>query len=179
MSAVAADVGVIHFIDDSDRTSDSEFGEAMANMGLTQYRRKVKTLYHSDGVKIDQVNEVTINQDQAHEEINVLDDGLEDMEFMNNRTDGSEADDEDSDFDVPAEELNVDSSTLPGCDSDDEVHTKELNASCMPSLNSNFEMPPEYLNHMPSRMSSYRQPSQSNHDYDDKVDGKEVKHIMI
>ncbi|CAN1182941.1 hypothetical protein LINPERPRIM_LOCUS528 [Linum perenne] len=60
-SAVAADVGVVHLVDDSDRMSDPEFGEAMANLGLTQYRRKFKTLYHSDGVEVDQMNEVTIN----------------------------------------------------------------------------------------------------------------------
>ncbi|CAN1144571.1 hypothetical protein LINPERHAP2_LOCUS14176 [Linum perenne] len=35
VSAVAVDVGVVHLLDDSDRTSDPEFAEAMANLGLT------------------------------------------------------------------------------------------------------------------------------------------------
>ncbi|CAN0840065.1 hypothetical protein LINGRAHAP2_LOCUS2730 [Linum grandiflorum] len=47
-SAVAAHHGVIHLIDDSDRTSDPEFYAAMENLGIMEKRRP-RTIYDSDG----------------------------------------------------------------------------------------------------------------------------------
>ncbi|CAN1164692.1 hypothetical protein LINPERHAP2_LOCUS25713 [Linum perenne] len=52
-SGIRVDEGVIHLLDDSDRTSDPEFAEAMANLGLTGYRRKVRTQYNFDGLEVD------------------------------------------------------------------------------------------------------------------------------
>ncbi|CAN0907853.1 hypothetical protein LINGRAHAP2_LOCUS25024 [Linum grandiflorum] len=40
-SAVAADVGIVHLIDDSDRTSDPEFHQAMEHLGVANRRRRV------------------------------------------------------------------------------------------------------------------------------------------
>ncbi|CAN1835876.1 hypothetical protein LINPERHAP1_LOCUS34563 [Linum perenne] len=85
-SGIRADEGLIHLLDDSDRTSDPEFDEAMANLGLTDYRRKVRTQYNTDGVEVDQLNEVTVNQSAQQEEIVVPDDGFDGMEFMNARS---------------------------------------------------------------------------------------------
>ncbi|CAN1257918.1 hypothetical protein LINPERPRIM_LOCUS9734 [Linum perenne] len=172
-SAVPADAGVVHLIDDSDRTSDPEFGEAMANLGLTKYRRKVRTYYQPDGVEVEQMNEVTVNQEQAHEEINVIDDGLEDMGFMMNRSDGSDADDEDSDFDAATQDLNNDSSTLQRSDSGEAIRTEDLEASPLPS----FQMDQSVATPIQNPSSIYRASSQSNHDCNDKVDGDEVNSI--
>ncbi|CAN0898802.1 hypothetical protein LINGRAHAP2_LOCUS19913 [Linum grandiflorum] len=58
VSAVPAHVGVIHLISDSDKTSDSEFLRAMENMGLSQFRRRVRTTYYDGGYEVDQLNEV-------------------------------------------------------------------------------------------------------------------------
>ncbi|CAN1796985.1 hypothetical protein LINPERHAP1_LOCUS21099 [Linum perenne] len=52
-SGIRADEGIIHLLDDSDRTSDPKFAKAMANLGLTSYRRKVRTQYNTDGVEVD------------------------------------------------------------------------------------------------------------------------------
>ncbi|CAN1170046.1 hypothetical protein LINPERHAP2_LOCUS28761 [Linum perenne] len=133
VSAVTADVGTVHLLDDSDRTSDLEFAEAMANLGLTQYRRRVRTFNQLDGVEVEQMNEMIVNREHAHEEIYVIDDGLKGMEFLNKPSDGSKADDEDSDFDMPTDDLNDDSSTVKLCDSDDDIQTEALNASTLPS----------------------------------------------
>ncbi|CAN1291460.1 hypothetical protein LINPERPRIM_LOCUS21157 [Linum perenne] len=57
-SHVAADVGVIHVIDDSDRTNDPEFVEAMENLGLTNRRRRLRTTFDEYGVEVEQLNEV-------------------------------------------------------------------------------------------------------------------------
>ncbi|CAN1146845.1 hypothetical protein LINPERHAP2_LOCUS15512 [Linum perenne] len=98
-SGIRADEGIIHLLDDSDRTSDPEFAKAMANHDFKGYRRKVRTHYNTDGVEVDQLNEVTVNQSAQHEEIVILDHELDEMEFMNARSlDGqSNADDEQSD----------------------------------------------------------------------------------
>ncbi|CAN1175199.1 hypothetical protein LINPERHAP2_LOCUS31812 [Linum perenne] len=98
-SGIRADEGIIHLLDNSDRTSDPKFAEEMANLGLTNYRRKVRTQYNTDGVEVDQLNEVTVNQSAQQEEIVILDDGIDGMEFMNARShDGrSDAEDEQSD----------------------------------------------------------------------------------
>ncbi|CAN1825853.1 hypothetical protein LINPERHAP1_LOCUS31324 [Linum perenne] len=105
-SGIRADEGIIHLLDDSDRTSDPEFAEAMANLGLTGYRRRVRTQYHTDGVEVDQMNEVTVNKSAQQEEIIIQDEGLKGMEFMNGRSpDGqSDVDDERSDKQRPREE---------------------------------------------------------------------------
>ncbi|CAN1184865.1 hypothetical protein LINPERHAP2_LOCUS37210 [Linum perenne] len=99
VSGVRADEGIVHLLDDSDRTSDPEFAEAMANLGLTGYRRKIRTQYNTDGVEVDQLNEVTANRSAQQEEIVIPDDGLHGMEFMNGRSPQghSDADDEHSD----------------------------------------------------------------------------------
>ncbi|CAN1729030.1 hypothetical protein LINPERHAP1_LOCUS464 [Linum perenne] len=46
-------VGVVHLIDDSDRTSDSEFIEAMQNIGGSGMRRKARTHYEEDGIEVE------------------------------------------------------------------------------------------------------------------------------
>ncbi|CAN0919231.1 hypothetical protein LINGRAHAP2_LOCUS31330, partial [Linum grandiflorum] len=66
-SWVDADVGVVHLIDDSDRTSDPEFYEAMEQLGLME-KRKPRIVYDSDGNEEVQfrgyrkVNEEDVNQ---------------------------------------------------------------------------------------------------------------------
>ncbi|CAN1278991.1 hypothetical protein LINPERPRIM_LOCUS16826 [Linum perenne] len=58
VSVVPASVGVIHLIDDSDRTSDSEFLEAVGNLGVS----RVRTILSENGEEVDQLNEPTVNR---------------------------------------------------------------------------------------------------------------------
>ncbi|CAN0928547.1 hypothetical protein LINGRAHAP2_LOCUS36562 [Linum grandiflorum] len=66
-SGVGADVGVVHLIDDSDRTSDPEFMQAMANLGISHMRRRMRTTFASDGEEVDLVNELYVNQGHAND----------------------------------------------------------------------------------------------------------------
>ncbi|CAN1812934.1 hypothetical protein LINPERHAP1_LOCUS26681 [Linum perenne] len=152
-SGIRADEGVIHLLDDSDRTSDPEFAEAMANLGLTGYRRKVRTQYNIDGLEVDQLNEVTVNQSAQQEEIVVPDDGIDGMEFMNDRShDGaSDADDEQSDG----------QSVQGSHDESEDDPVFHPNAASL----------------MSDPTSSYRASSMSNHTCVDKVDGEEVNSV--
>ncbi|CAN1797790.1 hypothetical protein LINPERHAP1_LOCUS21416 [Linum perenne] len=68
-SHVAADVGVVHLISDSDRTTDPEFMEAMENLGLTNRRRRVRTTFDEYGLEVEQLNEVSVNN-QGQDVIN-------------------------------------------------------------------------------------------------------------
>ncbi|CAN1172117.1 hypothetical protein LINPERHAP2_LOCUS29991 [Linum perenne] len=95
------------------------------------------------------------------------------MEFLTKPSDGSEADDEDLDFDVPTDELNDDSSTIQLCDSDDDIQTEALNASTLPSC----ALDQTDVNRIQSPLSSYRASSQSNHYCDDKVNRDEVSSL--
>ncbi|CAN1163450.1 hypothetical protein LINPERHAP2_LOCUS25038 [Linum perenne] len=73
VSGVGANVGVVHLLDDSDRTSDPEFLEAMANLGVSQFRRSVRTTVSGNGVEVEQLAESALNRRQlgprAREEI--------------------------------------------------------------------------------------------------------------
>ncbi|CAN0906520.1 hypothetical protein LINGRAHAP2_LOCUS24309 [Linum grandiflorum] len=60
-SAVAANVGVGHLLSDSDRTSDEEFQQAMMDLGVA-HRRRVKTNVFADGIEVEQLNELSVNQ---------------------------------------------------------------------------------------------------------------------
>ncbi|CAN0843283.1 hypothetical protein LINGRAPRIM_LOCUS208 [Linum grandiflorum] len=60
-SYVGADVGVVHLIDESDRTSDPEFLQAMENLGIANRRRRMITRTRSDGEEIGFVDDVVIN----------------------------------------------------------------------------------------------------------------------
>ncbi|CAN0920520.1 hypothetical protein LINGRAHAP2_LOCUS32096 [Linum grandiflorum] len=60
-SAVAANVGVVHFLSDSDRTSDEEFQQSMMDLGVG-HRRRVKANVFADGIEVEQLNEVSVNQ---------------------------------------------------------------------------------------------------------------------
>ncbi|CAN1167722.1 hypothetical protein LINPERHAP2_LOCUS27392 [Linum perenne] len=57
VSAVAANVSVVHLIDDSDRTSDPEFLEAMENLGVSRFRRRVRTILSENGEEVEQLTE--------------------------------------------------------------------------------------------------------------------------
>ncbi|CAN1787447.1 hypothetical protein LINPERHAP1_LOCUS17655 [Linum perenne] len=63
VSGIKADEGFNHLIDDSDRTSDLEFHQAMENLGISGLRRrKVRATYHPDGgIEVDQLNESVVN----------------------------------------------------------------------------------------------------------------------
>ncbi|CAN1820486.1 hypothetical protein LINPERHAP1_LOCUS29117 [Linum perenne] len=63
------DVGVVHLIDDSDRTTGPEFMEAMENLGLTNRRRRVRTTFDEYGMEVEQLNEVSVNN-PSHDVIN-------------------------------------------------------------------------------------------------------------
>ncbi|CAN0893006.1 hypothetical protein LINGRAHAP2_LOCUS17908 [Linum grandiflorum] len=60
-SVVGADVGIVHLIDDSDRTSDEEFVQAMEDLGIANRRRRIRTRYDSHGMEVSQVNGVSVN----------------------------------------------------------------------------------------------------------------------
>ncbi|CAN1132818.1 hypothetical protein LINPERHAP1_LOCUS45348 [Linum perenne] len=63
VSGIKADEGFNHLIDDSDRTSDLKFHQAMENLGISGLRRrKVRATYHPDGgIEVDQLNESVVN----------------------------------------------------------------------------------------------------------------------
>ncbi|CAN1243529.1 hypothetical protein LINPERPRIM_LOCUS5719 [Linum perenne] len=149
-TGIRADEGIIHLLDDSDRTFDPEFAEAMANLGLTGYRRRVRTQYHTDGVEVDQMNEVTVNKSAQQEEIIIQDEGLKGMEFMNGRSPDRQSD---------ADDERSDKQSVEG--SEEESDNDPL-----------FE--PNVGSLLSSPISSYRASSMSNHNIVDKVDGEEV-----
>ncbi|CAN1132150.1 hypothetical protein LINPERHAP2_LOCUS6833 [Linum perenne] len=108
VSGTRAHQGFNHLIDESDRTSDPEFQEAMENLGISGLRRrKVRATYQADGgVEVDQLNEVAVNRVQQEEVLIDVEDNM-DMEFLNMpsieipQNPNSDADDEDSDFEPP------------------------------------------------------------------------------
>ncbi|CAN1746433.1 hypothetical protein LINPERHAP1_LOCUS2788 [Linum perenne] len=108
VSGTRAHQGFNHLIDESDRTSDLEFQEAMENLGISGLRRrKVRATYQADGgVEVDQLNEVAVNRVQQEEVLIDVEDNM-DMEFLNMpsieipQNPNSDADDEDSDFEPP------------------------------------------------------------------------------
>ncbi|CAN1274533.1 hypothetical protein LINPERPRIM_LOCUS15428, partial [Linum perenne] len=71
VSAVAANVGVVHLIDDSDRTSDPEFLEAMENLGVSRLRRRVRQTFSENGEEVQQLTEANRRHQplRAREEI--------------------------------------------------------------------------------------------------------------
>ncbi|CAN0917880.1 hypothetical protein LINGRAHAP2_LOCUS30565 [Linum grandiflorum] len=71
-SAVAANVGVVHLLSDSDRTSDEEFHQAMMDLGVA-HRSRVRANVFPDGIEVEQLNEVSVNQARPEEVI--VDDG--------------------------------------------------------------------------------------------------------
>ncbi|CAN1120970.1 hypothetical protein LINPERHAP2_LOCUS507 [Linum perenne] len=153
-SGVRADEGIIHLLDYSDRTSDLEFAKAMANLGLTGYRRKVRTQYNTDGVEVDQLNERTVNQSAQQEEMVIPVHELDGMEFMNTRSPDGQSDADDKQSDMHSSQGSQE-------DSDDDPL---------------FE--PCSKIQLSSPISSYRASSMSNHDCVDKVDGEEVNSVV-
>ncbi|CAN1167846.1 hypothetical protein LINPERHAP2_LOCUS27483 [Linum perenne] len=113
VSVVAANVGVVHLIDDSDRTSDPEFPEAMENLGVSRFRRRVR-LTDKDGI-------VDMTDMARH---------------GGNTHSASDADDEDSgedsDFQPPAEDVSSEEVSL------DDVNTEcNKTVECFPRALSN------------------------------------------
>ncbi|CAN0905659.1 hypothetical protein LINGRAHAP2_LOCUS23798 [Linum grandiflorum] len=103
VSDVPAHVGIIHVISYSDKTSDSEFLRAMENMGLSPFRRRVRTPYYG-GYEVDQINKVVPRQHNQEQEVIVIDEGgVNDMDGMHLQNSDSDANDEDSDYDVDKE----------------------------------------------------------------------------
>ncbi|CAN1273083.1 hypothetical protein LINPERPRIM_LOCUS14859 [Linum perenne] len=151
-SHVAADVGVVHLISDLDRTTDHEFMEAMENLGLTSRRRRVRTTFDEYGLEVEQLNEVSVNN-QAQD--------------VTNQEGGPQ--------------LNDDNVVIPDVqntedvDGDDEHGDDELNGSDSDSDDSDFEV----NTGMESPLSSYRVSSQSDHLCADKVDGDEVTSVEM
>ncbi|CAN1301174.1 hypothetical protein LINPERPRIM_LOCUS24832, partial [Linum perenne] len=111
-SHVAADVGVIHLIDDSDRITDPEFMESMANLGLTNRRRRVRATIDDDGEEVVQLNEVSYINHSGQDVINkkgcpqLNDEEVGNLEVQVPDADGddemerSDSDSEDSDFEL-------------------------------------------------------------------------------
>ncbi|CAN0885847.1 hypothetical protein LINGRAHAP2_LOCUS15214 [Linum grandiflorum] len=91
-SIIGADVGVIHLVDDSDRTSDPEFYQAMENLGIANRRRRYRTRYDPEGVEEDFIFEEDRVQ-QAPEEIN-NDGGEPNEENVPNEVAGEDVTDE-------------------------------------------------------------------------------------
>ncbi|CAN0893208.1 hypothetical protein LINGRAPRIM_LOCUS2609 [Linum grandiflorum] len=166
VSAVPAHVRVIHLISDSGRTSDSKFLRAMENMGLSQFMMRVRTTYYDGGYEVDQVNEVVPRQHNQEQEVIVIDEGgVNDMDCMHLHIFDSNADDEDSDYDVDKE---------MACDSTEEDNDAD-NSEDVHFENAEEKLVGAQLNQTP--VSSYQASSQSHHDVDDKVDGDEVNSL--
>ncbi|CAN1184738.1 hypothetical protein LINPERHAP2_LOCUS37152 [Linum perenne] len=167
VSGVGANVGVVHLLDDSDRTSDPEFLEAMANLGVSRFRRSVRTTVSGNGVEVEQLAESALNRRQlgprAREEIVVDPNVMVDLATMDGNVgrlhehcDGDDdmydADsDEDSDFEAPSEDLSSEEF------SEEDVNSQDDNIS---------------------PVSSYRNSSESDHDVDDKVDGDGTNDLL-
>ncbi|CAN1120601.1 hypothetical protein LINPERHAP2_LOCUS288 [Linum perenne] len=107
VSGIRAHEGFNHLIDDSDRTSDPEFHQAMENLGISGLRRrKVRATYQADGgIEVDQLNEAVVTGVQQEEVLIDVEDPVE-MDFMNMhnmeyQNPNSDVDDEDSDFEPP------------------------------------------------------------------------------
>ncbi|CAN1819958.1 hypothetical protein LINPERHAP1_LOCUS28911 [Linum perenne] len=151
-SHVAADVGVVHLISDSDRTTDPEFMEAMENLGLTNRRRRVRTTFDEYGLEVEQLNEVSVNN-QGQDVINQ----------------------------EGGPQLNEDDVVIPDVQNTEDVHgddehaDDELDGSESDSEDSDFEVDTG----MESPLSSYRASSQSDHLCADKVDGDEVTSVEM
>ncbi|CAN0918378.1 hypothetical protein LINGRAHAP2_LOCUS30836 [Linum grandiflorum] len=115
--------GPLHLISDSDRTSDYEFLRAMENMGLSQFRRRVRTTYYDGGYEVDQVNEVVPRQHNQEHEVIVIDEGgVNDMDGMHLHNSDSNADDEDSDYDVNKEMACDSTEDENDADNSEDVH---------------------------------------------------------
>ncbi|CAN0884115.1 hypothetical protein LINGRAHAP2_LOCUS14748 [Linum grandiflorum] len=160
-SGVGADVGVVHLIDDSDRTSDPEFMQAMANLGISHMRRRMRTTFASDGEEVDLVNELYVNQGHANDG-GIAEGGNE----VGTEGNGDNGDDEE----VLPDDMNVDQHD--GVHGDDER-----------DFSSSDSDDPDYNDRMKtgsnSPVSSYRGSSQSDHMVDDKVDGEEVSSMEL
>ncbi|CAN1132002.1 hypothetical protein LINPERHAP2_LOCUS6746 [Linum perenne] len=155
-----AEVSDIRAHEDSDRTSDPEFHEAMDNLGISGLRRRrVRATYQADGgIEVDQLNDAVGNGVQQEEVLINVDEPME-MDFMNmqsveHQNPTSDADDEDSDFEPP-----VGNSTP--------TRTSTVSLTCTPTGSPT-----------PTRLStphsSYRGSSQSAHDVHDKLNDDEV-----
>ncbi|CAN1172260.1 hypothetical protein LINPERHAP2_LOCUS30075 [Linum perenne] len=168
VSGISAHQGFNHLIDESDRTSDPEFQEAMENLGISGLRRrKVRATYQADGgVEVDQLNEVAVNGIQQEEVLIDVEDHV-DMEFLNmpsmeNQNPYSDADDEDSDFEPPV--------------GNSPTRTSTVSLTCTPPRS-----PTTTHINTPTRVStphsSYHGSSQSEHDVNDKLDDEEVSSL--
>ncbi|CAN1248655.1 hypothetical protein LINPERPRIM_LOCUS6823 [Linum perenne] len=84
VSAVATNVGVVHLIDDSDRTSDPEFLEAMENLGVARFRRRVRHVLSENGEEVEQLTEANRRHQppRAREEIPVEPNVMVDLAAM-------------------------------------------------------------------------------------------------
>ncbi|CAN1246689.1 hypothetical protein LINGRAPRIM_LOCUS3229 [Linum grandiflorum] len=162
-SDVPANMGVIHLISDSDHTTDPEFLEAMRNLGVANRRRKIRTNVYANGKEVEQLNELTVNPDEAE----VINDngGPELHPGINDPSDDQLADDEldgsdsvDSDY----EPLNLTSSTNV---SKDDLVDADGNVSGI-QVSNDSEI-----------VSSYRASSQSDHGCVDKIDSEEISSI--
>ncbi|CAN1153148.1 hypothetical protein LINPERHAP2_LOCUS19208 [Linum perenne] len=133
VSVVAANVGVVHLLDDSDRTFDPEFLEAMDNLGVSRFKRRVHLTITEHRKEIDQLNEPIVvrgNPNQlAEEEIPMENDAIVDMTNMASHVENIhsffDADDEDSgedsDFEPPREDVPNEEVSF------DEVNTEKVN----------------------------------------------------
>ncbi|CAN0857804.1 hypothetical protein LINGRAHAP2_LOCUS6933 [Linum grandiflorum] len=149
-SVVGAHVGVVHLISDSDCTSDEEFLRAMDNLGISQYRRKYRTTYLGDGVEVDMTTElVGVNERVGLNDIN----------------------------EARPEEMKVDSTGINDMNRVDNTPLQhESDGDGEESEDSDFEVGEQTLNNSPA--SSYRGPSDSNHDVADKIEGDEVNSVQ-
>ncbi|CAN1197467.1 hypothetical protein LINPERPRIM_LOCUS15237 [Linum perenne] len=157
VSAVATNVGVVHLLDDSDRTTDPEFLEAMENLGVARFRRRVRQVLSENGEEVEQLTEANRRHQppRAREEIAVEPNVMVELESMagndgrvHSASDGddegySEDSSEDSDFEAPSEDVPSEEFSPDAVNTEDEIM---------------------------SPVSSYRNSSESDHDVNDKVD---------
>ncbi|CAN0884929.1 hypothetical protein LINGRAHAP2_LOCUS14977 [Linum grandiflorum] len=139
--------GLIHLVEDSDRTTDPEFIEAMENLGVLGLRRAFHSLRCADGEEVDQLyTEIAHLEQEANVGEDEVEVGLDEV----------------SDGDSPAFNLADENSSNSGSDSDDEG-IPEGNEDVPPAA-ANVEHEFQGQDNQASPISSYRGSSYSDHD---------------
>ncbi|CAN0829386.1 hypothetical protein LINGRAPRIM_LOCUS2963 [Linum grandiflorum] len=138
---------LIHFVDDSDRTTDPEFLEAMENLGVLGLRRAFRSLRCADGEEVDQLYAEIAQMDQE------ADIGQDEVE---------EGLDEGSDAESPAFNLADEDGSNSGSDADDEG-LPETNVD-VPHAAANVEEEFQEQDNQATPVSSYRGSFESDHD---------------
>ncbi|CAN1196764.1 hypothetical protein LINPERHAP2_LOCUS43749, partial [Linum perenne] len=162
VSAVAANVGVVHLIDDSDRTSDPKFLEAMENLGVARFRRRVRHVMSENGEEVEQITKANRRPQPptAREEILVEPNVMVDLAAM----------------------AGNDGRLHSASDGDDEGYSEDSDFEAPSDVVTSEEFSPDEVNiedEIMSLVSSYRNSSESDHDVNDKVDGDGNDDLLV